>query len=641
MTPQRHRRSAVACENCRKRKVRCSVSVTGIPCAGCTQDKAECILRSIPLSKPSASMQRDSHDPVPQAAHAELLDFTGDDGTPRSITERHSITERRDDVAERTGVEISSTVLGQGKRTGQVPFYTGEAPGYTSILDVCTQLDQTVPRHILLSPDISPSLSTQDREFLQHKGVFTMPEKNTCTELLRVYFHHIHPIMPIVDVKILLNFNQGIQTKEWNLLLLWSMFFAAANFVDESIWLLEGYSSRKEMKIAMYSRAKCMYDNGGETDKVVLIQSALLMGFWHSKRDGHAQPWYWIGVAISLCQILGLHRDPDSAKINSAFPDRRRPIWRRLWWSCFFRDRWLSLTLGRPLRITLDDCDQPMPSAADLPASITSAYIPNDLPQLADYWLVLIKLSKLLGEVLALNFKPLGACPTFQQFDSLKTDLLRFRIPGRPGPGHEQSRLAAFYLYHLQLHYQASLITFYRPYITRIPEQLPPTHVEEWQHEIRSQLDLAALQSNSILNDLVRERLLSFACPMTPSLLVPAMHIHLLNCKSADALTRRVGFNKLELCMMVMEELQETYAAAAVYRGVFLGAINELHPHLFVGSTLQNSNVADPSTSRVESPEASAMLPTVSDDVLNALLDETSFLDFWDSFNDTGNGMLY
>lgn len=183
------------------------------------------------------------------------------------------------------------------------------------------------------------------------------------------------------------------------------------------------------------------------------------MGFWHSKGDGHTQPWYWIGVAISLCQILGLHRDPDSAKVNSAFPDRRRPIWRRLWWSCFFRDRWLSLTLGRPLRISLDDCDQPMPSAADLlgdvaelPASITSAYIPNDLPQLADYWIVLIKLSKLLGEIIALSYKPSGASPTLEQFDSLKTNLLEFRIPGRPG--HEQSRLAAFYLYHLQLHYQ-------------------------------------------------------------------------------------------------------------------------------------------------------------------------------------------
>jgi hypothetical protein len=92
--------------------------------------------------------------------------------------------------------------------------------------------------------------------------------------------------------------------------------------------------------------------------------------------------------------------------------------------------------------------------------------------------------------------------------------------------------------------------------------------------------------------------------------------------------------------MMVMEELQETYAAAAVYRGVFLGAIKELHPHLFVGSALQNSDASDPSNSRTERPEASAMPPTVSDDVLSALLDETSFLDFWNSF-DTSNDMLY
>lgn len=74
---------------------------------------------SIPLSKPSASREQESLDPIPQAIKTKRLDFTGDDGMPRSITER------RDDVAEHTGVEISSTVLGQGNRTGQVPFYTG------------------------------------------------------------------------------------------------------------------------------------------------------------------------------------------------------------------------------------------------------------------------------------------------------------------------------------------------------------------------------------------------------------------------------------------------------------------------------------------------------------------------------------
>ncbi|KAF4765931.1 hypothetical protein HAV15_010739 [Penicillium sp. str.  len=666
MTPQRYRRSAVACQNCRERKVRCSVSVTGIPCAGCTQDRAECIVRerqrrrkqqtrsltarppretvqvdqpsaepsSILLSHPLPPMERETPGIVSRAPQTDRLDSPRDDRTFRSITERH------EDAAESTGVEISSAVLGQDNKTGQVPFYTGESPGYTSILDVFTQPNQTVPRHILLSPNISASLSAQDREFLQYKGVFTMPQKNTFTELLRAYFHHIHPILPIVDVKVFFNCNQGVQTNDWNLLLLWSMFFAATNFVGEDIWSLEGYSSRKEMKKAMYSRAKCMYDNGGETDRVVLTQSALLMAFWHSKEDGHAQPWYWIGIAISLCQVLGLHRDPDSAKLNSAFPSRLRPIWRRIWWSCFFRDRWLSLTLGRPMRINLDDCDQPMPSAADLlgdvaelPSSITSAYIPNDLPELAEYWIILLKLSKLLGKILALSYKPLGASPTIQQFDSLRTELLQFRIPDRAG--HEQSRLAAFYIYHLQLHYQAALVTFYSPYITRIPEHLPPAHVKAWQSEIRSQLDTAALQSNSILNDLVREKLLAFAGPMTPTLLIPAMHIHLHNCKSTDALMRRVGFNNLELCMMVMESFQDTYSAAALYRGVFLVAINKIRHHFLIESSPRNTDVSDPATSRVEPPESSAILPTVSDDALNALLDDTSFLDFWDSFNVT------
>ncbi|KZN87824.1 Cutinase transcription factor 1 beta [Penicillium chrysogenum] len=627
MTPQRYRRSAVACQNCRERKVRCSVSITGVPCAGCTQDRTECVVRerlrrrrqqtgslaarrppqetvqvdhpraepnSVPLSNPSASMDRESPDLVRQAPEAVQMGISGDGGT-------RSISERRNEVAERTGVEISSTVLGQDKKTGQVPFYTGESPGFASILDVCAQPNQIMPRHILLSPNIPASLSIQDREFLQHKGVFTMPQENTFTELLRAYFHHIHPIMPIVDVKVFFNSSQGTQTGEWNSLLLWSMFFAAANFVGESIWSLEGYSSRKEMKYAMFSRAKCMYDNGGEMDKVVLIQSALLMGFWHSKEDGHAQPWYWVGVAISLCQILGLHRDPDSAKVNSVFPGCRRPIWRRLWWSCFFRDRWLSLTLGRPLRINLDDCDLPMPSAADLlgdvaeiPASITSAYIPSDLPQLANYWVILIKLMS-------------------ASFCFLIT--IRFVSYGD----------------------RAALITFYRPFITRIPEHLPSAHLETWQSEVRSQLDSAALRSNSILNGLVRERLLVFASPMTPTLLVPAMHIHLLGCKSNDPLTRRVNFNKLELCMMVMEELQDTYAAAALYRGVFLVAVNKLRPHLLVDSTLRNPDVCYPSTSRVEPPEASAILPTISEDALSALLDDTSFLDIWDSFNATSD----
>ncbi|KAK4082753.1 transcriptional regulator family: Fungal Specific TF [Trichoderma aggressivum f. europaeum] len=594
--------------------------------------------RTVPQPLPQASAERGPSSIASYSPQGNDASNITEDGGLAAGTDSHGSP---DD--QRIGAEISSAALGQSNQAGR-PFYTGEAPGFTSVLDACSPSQQPVARHILIS-EAPISLSAQDREYLQYKGVFTLPQKSTCNELLRAYFHHVHPMMPIVDATVLLKFHETGKASEWNLLLLWSMFFVAANFVDARVWTLEGYSSRKEMKAAMYTRAKCLYDNGGETDKVVLLQSALLMGFWHSKWDGHSQPWYWIGVAISLCQMLGLHRDPDSVKFNTSFPNHQRHLWRRLWWTCFFRDRSLSLTLGRPLRINLNDCNTPMVSSADvlsdltqIPASIASAYIPEDFSQLAHYWITLIELSKLLGDVLTLCYQPFGPNPTLRQIELLEAKLLQMQLPERFAI--EQSRLASFYLYHLQLHYHAILITFYCPYIAKAPEDLSPAIKNEWQNEMRNKMDSAAVRSNAIVDNIVRDKLLRFACPMTfcigcsPSLLVSAMHVHLLNCKSTDALSRRLSLNKLELCMMVMEDLEETYTSASVYRGVFLEAIRQLYPNYSGSPAGAASTAGGASLSRATPTDDSAALPNINDDILTTLLDEASCFNFWESFSD-------
>ncbi|KAL6897484.1 fungal-specific transcription factor domain-containing protein [Trichoderma evansii] len=667
-TPRRHR-SAFACQNCRRRKVRCSVSVTGIPCVGCTQDSIDCIVHQtqglkrqqpkepfghhdsfrgpvelelgLTAAESRRTLQSLSPASVEQGFSATTSYSSPSDGGKRAGEARssHSGTEIRGNQDEqRTGTEISSAALGQNNQAASAPFYTGEAPGFTSILDACSPSQQPAARHILIS-EAHISLSDEDREYLRYKGVFTLPQKSTCNELLRAYFHHVHPIMPVVDASVLLKLHQTGKASEWNLLLLWSMFFVAASFVDAHVWTLEGYASRNEMKAAMYSRAKCMYDNGGETDKVVLLQSALLMGFWHSKWDGHSQPWYWTGVAISLAQILGLHRDPDSVKFNTSFPSHRRRLWRRLWWSCFFRDRSLSLTLGRPMRINLNDCNMPMASALDvvsdlsqIPTSVAKGYIPEDLPQLAEYWVLLIQLHKLLGDVLTLCYQPFGPSPMLQQIQSLEAKILRFQIPERIGK--EQSRIALFYLYHLQLNYHAVLITLYCPYIANAPSDLPLENKQAWQADIRSKMDSAALLSNAVVDNIVRDKLLPFASPMTAPLLVSAMHVHLLNCKSEDALSRRLSLNKLELCMMVMEELEEMYTSASVYRGVFLEAIRQLHPNYSASSTMSESSLTDFSQPRASFSNDTMTVPLVNDDILTALLDESSCFTFWESFSD-------
>lgn len=239
----RRYRSAAACQNCRKRKVRCSVTVTGIPCIGCTQDAREC---TVPLTKsqtirerrtrrtasvisspphansngliPQSSLPLDASPNAPPSHNIDRSELAG----MRGVSNPPGYSRRQDE--ERTGVEIATQALGKNKKAGQAPFYTGDSPGFGAVFDICSPPDQPTPRHILLTSKTSVSLSPEDKAYLCYKGVFNMPQKETCDELLRAYFHHVHPIMPVIDVTTLPHLYPSGDGQPYNLILLWSIF---------------------------------------------------------------------------------------------------------------------------------------------------------------------------------------------------------------------------------------------------------------------------------------------------------------------------------------------------------------------------------------------------------------------------------
>jgi hypothetical protein len=86
------------------------------------------------------------------------------------------------------------------------------------------------------------------------------------------------------------------------------------------------------------------------------------MSYWFVDSQDRTDSWHWVGVASSLSQTIGLHRNPGSLNV----PDIHRRLWKRVWWCCVYRDRWISLGMGRPSRINLDDCDLPMLTKEDL-----------------------------------------------------------------------------------------------------------------------------------------------------------------------------------------------------------------------------------------------------------------------------------
>lgn len=128
------------------------------------------------------------------------------------------------------------------------------------------------------------------------------------------------------------------------------------------------------------------------------------------------------------------------------------------------------------------------------------------------------------------------------------------------------------------------------------------------------------------------------------------MQTHLLQCNSGNSLSKRIRLNKLEMCMLVMEEFQKTYTVASLYRGIFAKAIEQILPGYSALATLSNSTadpavvpetVIRPGSSHLapEDPEQIAQFDGTKfggvdgDDLMNALMDEASIFGFWETWN--------
>lgn len=62
---------------------------------------------------------------------------------------------------------------------------------------------------------------------------------------------------------------------------------------------------------------------------------------------------------------------------------------------------------------------------------------------------------------------------------------------------------------------RALCITFYRPFLIEVPQDMPLEARGEWRSQMQTKSEAAAFQTNVILEKIAREKLLSFAGPWT------------------------------------------------------------------------------------------------------------------------------
>jgi hypothetical protein len=133
---------------------------------------------------------------------------------------------------------------------------------------------------------------------LNQQGAFTLPYQELCDELIEDFFERVAPVVPVVSRTVFMAQYKGTdETNPPSLLLLQSMLLAASK-ISRSSRLPQATGSNTAASALFYKRAKSLYDAGFETDRIAILQSVILMGWYCEDPRGRPES---TTVPASVC----------------------------------------------------------------------------------------------------------------------------------------------------------------------------------------------------------------------------------------------------------------------------------------------------------------------------------------------------
>jgi hypothetical protein len=468
-----------------------------------------------------------------------------------------------------------------------------------------------LPAYIKPLPD---RFGADDITYLQNKGALSIPNIELRNELIRCYAEVIHPFMPLLDLHdfvATIDCNDG--SKQVGLLLFQSVMFAGIASVNMRHLENAGYTSRRDARRDFFNKTRLLYDFDLEADRIPLIQSLLIMTYWYETPDDQKDSHHWMGIAVSLAQTIGLHRNPGkSASIDPA----RQKLWKRIWWSTYMRDRLIALGMRRPTRIKAGDFDVPMLTVDDFDIQVLpdpeSSCVPLECSLLRDVekqrvlavlCIEKAKLCTCISNVLSVQYSvlhnnqsnngtgpPDGTVSTMslqgkrnegttevqgcdEALQEWKDNLPEEALYTVPMWNDVESGDGYMVLNRSLLHmiYYSTLSALHRPQV--LPSSgMPPRDAKAEVIDIsRRAVRLAASEITSIANTLYNLDLVRLLPTTGITVLLPAVIIHLLDIKAPDENTRRTSLQGFCQCMQTMGRLRDIYAAAD-YSTAFLEA---------------------------------------------------------------------
>lgn len=362
------------------------------------------------------------------------------------------------------------------------------------------------------------------------------------------------------------------------------------------------------------------------------------MSSWSDISHDHKDSWHWMGLAVSSAFAAGLNNLQPPHQMDRSDHKLRK----RIWWSCYMRDRFLALGLRRPIRIKDSDVSVPGLEVSDFEIATLcrdSSIIDSELSvlfqfskqvELAEICIHRSRLSSLIEGVLNTQNaydnaeQPSGNAGTVQFGWELEDmfahsaaclelwkasipDSCQYRYHGDGGV----SPSIILHQSHLQMSFHTLLYTLHRPrFLPSIPKQTCIFSTLFSKGSGREVL-VSALEITRIATDL---RQLGLDCYLPVSgvtIIFPAMVICLLEMKAENPEGKRRAAARFDSCMKVMERLQETYIAADLAINYFKAALKKQQPAMPLSPKDEQSEQTSLALSGDEEEPVLALKPSI------------------------------
>ncbi|KAJ5233347.1 uncharacterized protein N7469_005113 [Penicillium citrinum] len=457
--------------------------------------------------------------------------------------------------------------------------------------DPLTAILDEDPRFLKPLPDC---IAPEDVEFLRFRGALSIPESGLRNELLRSYIQWVHSFMPVLNLQELLRcVAENDPNGNVSVLLFQAIMFVGTAFVDLQHLLDAGYATRKDARSAFFTRLRLLYSLDCEEDRIVILQTVLLMTYWSDPENSLQRDiWDWIGVCNIQAQSIGLNTDPSSSNDIDAKTRRLRT---RIWWCLYSRDRLIAMGMRRPLQVNEGTCNVPMLRLDDFdfePFSESAVALfhcrqledISHQKRLATMFIEKVKLCQCIGRVLFAQYAPaqrqFGATDRTtvtivprqaseseftrcsQKLDSWLNALPKDAqfIPASKSNFREGEDVLLLHGAMLRMLFHATTSALHRPWAANSKDSSKSRL--EWRQTARKKMHDAAAGITHIIQGLNQLNMTRFLPQSGVTVILPAAVAHLSNSMSDNPAVRESSISNFHRCIQVLHCLKDIYPAA-------------------------------------------------------------------------------